>query len=93
MRFSTVAVVIAAVGAGLQAGEVQWELQRRDAQTDEIVRRTETVDTSKVGLVVVDLWNYHWCMTWSHQTNAAVARFNEAARAARKVGIQVIWAP
>ena len=93
MRVGKVAGILVVLAVGLQAGEVQWELQSREAQTDEIVRRTETVDASKVGLVVVDLWNYHWCMTWTHHVASAVPRFNEAARAARKLGIQVIWDP
>ena len=32
-------------------------------------------------------------MTLAHQLGATVPRFNEAARAARKLGIQVFWAP
>jgi len=76
-----------------EAAEVEWLLQTRNPETNEIIRRTETLDPSKVGLVLVDLWNYHWCMTWTHQVGAAVPRFNEVASAARKLGIQVIWAP
>jgi len=87
-----VAAVMAAVSP-CEAAEVEWQLQSRDPETNEIAWRTETVDASKVGLVVVDLWNYHWCMTWAHQVGSAVPRFNEAARAARQLGMQVFWAP
>ena len=72
---------------------VELELQTRDPKTGKIIVRRERVDPTKVGLVIVDLWNCHWCMTWNHQTGSAVPRFNEAARAARKLGMQVLWAP
>jgi len=72
---------------------VELDLQTRDPKTGEIIVCREKVDPAKVGLVIVDLWNYHWCMTWSHQTGSAVPRFNEAARAARRLGMQVLWAP
>lgn len=72
---------------------LELELQTRDPNTNKIIINKEKFNPAKVGFVIVDLWNYHWCMTWTHQVISAVPRFNEAARAARKLGIQVLWAP
>ena len=40
-------------------------LQTRDPNTNQILIKEENVDASKIGVVIVDPWNYHWCMTAS----------------------------
>jgi hypothetical protein len=51
------------------------------------------MDGSKVGIVVIDMWNYHWCMTAAHRVGAIVPRMNKALEAARRSGMRVFWAP
>ena len=36
---------------------LQLSLQRRDPQTDKIKIQPETIDSSKIGVVVIDMWN------------------------------------
>ncbi len=72
---------------------VTLELQRRDpASGQPIVTRTE-LDPAKVVMVVVDMWDRHWCKTYTARVENMVARMNQTAAAARKLGIQVVWAP
>src|SRR5262249_32923577 len=50
-------------------------------------------DPRKTAVIVIDPWNYHWCMTWSEQAGGMVPRLNATLAGARKLGMQVLWAP
>jgi len=50
-------------------------------------------DPKKTAVVIVDPWNYHWCMTACQRVGAMVPRWNKALACARKLGMQVFWAP
>ena len=69
------------------------KLQTRDAKTDQIFTIIEDVEASHVGIVIVDPWNYHWCMTACERVSAMVPRWNHALEAARRSGMPVIWVP
>ena len=68
-------------------------LQTRDPQTGRIISTTEKVDASKVAIVIVDPWNYHWCMTACERLSAMVPRWNRAVEGARKLGMPILWVP
>jgi nicotinamidase-related amidase len=51
------------------------------------------LNPSKTAIVVIDMWNYHWCMTVSERVSAMVPRMNAVLNVARQQGIQVIWNP
>ena len=70
-----------------------FQLCTRDPQTSEPTTRTESVDPAKVAVVIVDPWNYHWCMTACERVNAMVPRWNRALECARRMGMPVVWAP
>jgi len=97
----TAAAIIASVGilaCGLPetpAAPPAFQLDRRtrDPKTGKVTTTALKVDPARVGIVIVDPWNYHWCMTWTHQTASAAPRTNMITRRARKLGMQVIWAP
>jgi nicotinamidase-related amidase len=67
--------------------------QTRDPTTDRIIVKTEDIDSSKVAVVVVDPWNYHWCMTACQRVSAMAPRWNRALECARGLGMPVLWAP
>lgn len=77
------------------AGERTFEprLQTRDPKTDQVIVRSQRLDPRKTGIVIVDPWNYHWCMTWTAQVGTTAARMNRALDGARQLGMQVIWGP
>jgi len=105
MRLTTfVSIVLAAVLAGgsqpaargAGAKRLTLTLQRRTAGADKRLRITakrETVDSSKVAVVVCDMWNYHWCKTLLARSGAMIPRMNRALDAARALGIQVVFCP
>ncbi len=46
-------------------------LQTRDSKNKQVVQ-SERVASNKVGVVIVDPWNYHWCMTACERVSAMV---------------------
>jgi hypothetical protein len=68
-------------------------MHTRDAATKRLITNTKYVEASHIGIVIIDPWNYHWCMTWTGQAGGMATRINRALACARKLGIQVIWAP
>ena len=75
------------------ASEITLGLRTRDGKTGEVISKPMAIDPHKVGIVVVDPWNYHWCMTWTEQAGGMTPRMNKALDGARKLGMAVFWAP
>ena len=44
-------------------------------------------------MVVVDMWNHHWCKTATMRVAALVPRMNRALDAARELGMTVMLCP
>ena len=86
-------LALAACLAHAEPCQLSLTSQTRDPKSNQIIVKTENVDPAKVGIVVVDIWNCHWCMTWTHCMESLVPRVNAALAGARKLGMQVCWAP
>jgi hypothetical protein len=69
------------------------DLRVRDAKTNDVKIKPLEIDPRRVGIVIVDMWNYHWCMTWTDQAGGMVPRMNKSLQGARKLGMAVFWAP
>jgi len=67
-------------------------VQQRN-QAGRIVSRKVTIDPAKTAVVVVDMWDRHWCKTYTARVANMVPRMNRTLEAARKLGIQVVHAP
>jgi nicotinamidase-related amidase len=67
--------------------------QRTRNANNEVVTTTKTIDPATTGVMVIDSWNYHWCMTATERVGAMVPRWNRALECARKLGMTVMWAP
>lgn len=72
---------------------LQLSLQTLDPETNQVITKTEDVNSSNVGVVIVDPWNYHWCMTACERVSAMVPRWNRALEVARRLGMSIIWVP
>ncbi|MFO1499992.1 MAG: NPCBM/NEW2 domain-containing protein [Verrucomicrobiota bacterium] len=82
-----------ALGQPAELRQLTLQLQTRDPVTGAPSSRAEVVDPRKVGVVVVDMWNWHWCKTSTMRVAALVPRMNRVLNAARKVGMQVFLCP
>ena len=56
-------------------------------------RTTKTYDPSKLALLVIDVWSWHWCKTCTARIASMIPRINGAVAAGRKTGMTVIWSP
>jgi nicotinamidase-related amidase len=57
------------------------------------VTEEATIDPKRTVIVVVDMWDAHWCETFTERVGVLVPRMNRTLAAARKLGIQVVFAP
>jgi hypothetical protein len=76
-----------------EAAQLSLTLRTRDPKTDEVIITPKKIDPEKIGIVIVDMWNYHWCMTWTEQAGGMTWRMNRALQGARKLGMHVFWGP
>lgn len=68
-------------------------LRTRDPATSEAIIRDESVWSGSAAVVIVDPWNFHWCMTACERVSAMAPRWNRAVACARLLGMPVLWAP
>jgi len=90
--FGVLAVLLSEAKATTAPRSLRFDLQTRDT-SNRIVRAAENVDSDKVAVVIVDPWNYHWCMTACERVSAMAPRWNRALACARKLGMPILWAP
>jgi len=90
--FVGLALLLLTTGAA-RASEIELTLRTRDPATGKIVLTTEKVDPKRVGVIAVDVWNFHWCKTASMRVDAIVPRLNKALDAARVLGMTVMLCP
>lgn len=67
--------------------------QTREMATDKIMEFSETIDGRNVGFVLMDTWDYHWCMTTTNRINSFVPRINKVLAAMRQLGVRIYWSP
>ena len=84
---------LAAIGGQESAQEITLNLCTRDPKTQARLTTRLTIDPHKIGIVIVDPWNYHWCMTWTEQAGGMTPRINKALSGARKLGMSMLWGP
>ena len=86
-------LVLALFAALPLAHALTLDLQTRDLATGAIITKPENVDPKKVGVIAVDVWNFHWCKTATMRVDAFVPRMNKALDAARDLGMTVMLCP
>lgn len=83
-----------AISTTLMGAEaIELTLQTRDVATGEARWVKERVDPKNVGVIAVDVWNFHWCKTATMRVDAIVPRMNKALEAARNLGMTVMLCP
>ena len=68
-------------------------VRKYDAAAGKIVAERMALNPEKTAIIVIDMWNFHWCMTASERVSAMAPRMNRALSIARALGMQVIWNP
>lgn len=88
----TLAVLVSLVLAS-GAAAIEFTLQTRDPESGQVRLEQERVDPARIGVVAVDVWNFHWCKTATMRVDAIVPRINKALEAARSLGMTVMLCP
>ncbi len=78
---------------GRSATALSLTLQTRDRESGVIRTAADRIDPTKIGIVIIDMWNTNDCMTNAHRCAALVPRMNKVVEVARRLGMQIIWAP
>lgn len=81
------------IGGSILAADLELTFQTRDPETGAIIKSVESVDPRRVGVIAVDVWNFHWCKTATMRVDAIVPRLNKALEAARALGMTVMLCP
>lgn len=68
-------------------------LERIDPKTGEIQKVFEDVPSRKIGVIVMDVWDQHWCKSWTNREAALIPKMNEFLNIARENGIHIIFSP
>ena len=88
-----VLTVACLAGRPAMGAPIELTLQTRDPATGKVILSRETVDPKHVGVIAVDVWNFHWCKTATMRVDAFVPRMNKALDAARELGMTVMLCP
>lgn len=89
---SFVAVTTSAEASAEPPGPFPLTVQTRDAKGKPASQQI-TIDPVRTAVVVIDMWDRHWCETYTERVGNMVPRMNRTLAAARKLGIQVVVAP
>ena len=87
---------VGVAGASLMArGADPFELKllRREPDTGRPVVFQQSIQPAKTAIVVIDMWDCHWCKTYTARVANLVPRMNQTLEAARKLGITIVFAP
>jgi nicotinamidase-related amidase len=68
-------------------------VQKYDTVTDRFITEQMALNPEKTAIIVIDMWNFHWCMTASERVSAMAPRMNGTLAVARELGMQVVWNP
>ena len=99
IRLAAMAAALATLGPvalAAPANRLQLSLRRRhpNAKGDlGLVKEAATLDPARTAVVVVDMWDTHWCKTLAARAAALVGRMNGTLDAARRLGMPVVFMP
>lgn len=93
LTFFPMCVLVLANFSSAAGGEVSIELQRRDPVDGTVIIATEKLKAARTAVVVIDMWDRHWCRTYTQRVANMVPRMNRTLDAVRRLGIQVVFAP
>jgi nicotinamidase-related amidase len=72
---------------------ITLNVQTRNAATGEVTGTPTGINPAQTAIIIIDMWNFHWCMTATERVSAMVPRMNRVLAVARELGMQVVWNP
>jgi len=92
IHFWAVLGLLAMTAAATDRRGIELEGQRREPGGERVIQKIKIVP-ARTAVVVVDMWDRHWCKTYTARVANLVPRMNQTLAAARKLGLQVVWVP
>ena len=86
MRIPVLFALCLLAAGTVRSAEIELTLQTRDPATGKILLTTEKVDPKRVGVIAVDVWNFHWCKTATMRVDAIRAADEQGARRRPRAG-------
>ncbi len=74
------------------ADDLRISVQTRD-RDGRPVKQTTMLVPAKTAVVVIDMWDKHWCQTYTQRVGNLVLRMNLTLDAARRLGVTIVFAP
>ncbi len=97
MKALRLAAALAIAGCGSAGPSAESILvlraRSRDKGTGEAAARTLRWDPKKTAIVVVDMWDDHWCKGAARRVAEMAGPMNEVVKAARRKGVFVLHGP
>ena len=75
------------------AVELNLDLATRDSKTKIQKVKSTKIESKKIGIVIIDMWNFHANMTAAERVAAMAPRMNKTLECARKLGMPILWCP
>ena len=72
---------------------IELRLQTRDVSTGQPIINPTQLDLTRTGVVIIDMWNWHWCKTATERVASMVPRMERCLIAARRLGMQIFFCP
>ncbi|MDR0385078.1 MAG: NPCBM/NEW2 domain-containing protein [Prevotellaceae bacterium] len=91
--FTVALLLYARTVTPVQARDITLNCLTRDSATGTIISTPTVIDPSKTAVIIIDMWNFHWCMTATERVSAMVSRMNRTLNTARELGMQIVWNP
>jgi nicotinamidase-related amidase len=64
-----------------------------DVATGKSIITPTALNPQQTAIIIIDMWNFHWCMTASERVSSLVPRMNAVIDVSRRLGMQIIWNP
>ena len=64
-----------------------------DDGTPQYDETEETIDLARTAVVVIDMWDAHWCKTFTRRVGELVPSMNRVPEAERQLGLPIVFAP
>jgi len=74
--------------------EVQLRSREKGADGNwQVVNQTQRWNPAKTAIIVVDMWNEHWCESATQRVGELAPRMNEVLTVVRSKGVTIVHAP
>ena len=84
--------LLTSTAGAAEQGSFDPELRRREPGDQRVIERVK-IAPARTAVVVIDMWDRHWCKTYTARVANMVPRMNLTLAAARKLGLPVVWTP